>query len=150
VNAEFIVAGEISPEVKQYLSEIFEQGFIDTIKFTGKVEDLPEFFSQCTFGLNLSRYDAWSLVVNESLLAGLSCLVSKNTGSLVIAKQVNKKLIVSEDLNEIAASMFWLYNLTPKERKKLSDKGRMISKAYSEEKAIEAFQNAFNQIIEFK
>lgn len=147
VDAKLIIAGEISGEVMQYFSENFDPVYLETIVFRGKVEDLPKFFSECTFGLNLSRYDAWSLVVNESLLAGIPCLVSENTGSLGMAEQVNENMTVSEDINEIVSRIFWLFNLNHVERYDLSEKGRNISKTYTEVRAIEAFQLAFKQLI---
>jgi len=147
-NAELFMAGEISNEAKQYLTEMFDREFMESITFIGKVDDLPKFFTQCTFGLNLSRYDSWSLLVNESLLAGIPCLVSKNTGSLEMVKKVNKKWVVSEDIDEIVMSMYGLCNLNIIERKKLSDKGRLVSKSFTEEKAIFSFQQALNYLID--
>lgn len=147
VDAKLIIAGKLSQEARKYLEEMFDDDFIHSIRFIGEIDNLSNFFKQCTFGLNLSRYDAWSLMVNESLLAGIPCLISENTGSKDMNRKIDSDLIVSEDITVIAEKMHCLCKLKLKDRIDLSDKCRKVSKEYTEEKAIKVFQNAFNDII---
>jgi glycosyltransferase involved in cell wall biosynthesis len=147
IESELIIAGKVNKEIMNFLYTLFDKNFIKSINFIGEVNNLSDFFTNCTFGLNLSRYDSWSMTVNECFVAGIPCLVSENTGSKVLAADVNNKLIVKEEVNEITKRMYWLCNMNSGERKNLSEKGKKVAIQYTKEKAIQNFQEAFSKII---
>jgi glycosyltransferase involved in cell wall biosynthesis len=142
---KFIVVGDWDKEVIENLLAKYNSKVRNAVQFTGSVTDLSPYLSQSSLYLHCARGEAFGITVLIAMLAGLTPMVSTWTGAREAVEEINPKLVVALDSQEIADRIQWYFSLSEEEKKKLSEKSRLIAENYHEDKAIERYQQVFKQ-----
>jgi len=111
-------------------------------------ENLSEFILASSLYLHCARGDAFPTTVIIAMSAGLPTIVSEFTGAKEAVKKVSGALVSSQCPQSIADRITWYFNLPEKEKLEVSQKSKLISNEYTEEKAVSHFQKTFYTIVE--
>lgn len=142
-SIKLIVVGTVSRvTIEKYLT-LQEQ---DHLQFVGNQKDISKYLAECSLYLHPSRGEAWGISINEAMVAGVTPIVSEHTGAMEVVKQVSPELVSSLDLPTLSKKIKWFFDLPLSEKKKLSEKCKNVSQPYKEEKAIVAFNEAFEKL----
>jgi len=146
-NVFLLIVGD--GEVNKELSKLAKNLKID-YKITGFIEDQEELFKIYYAGDLLvlpSSHDAWGLVVNEAMAAGLPVIVSNRCGcSLDLVKDGENGFILSDLENPKILRNLIIKTLENKE--KFSKKSLEIIDNWTFEKSRESFENLLKTISE--
>jgi len=107
LNAELIIAGG-GDLFAQYNSEFR----YPNVKFLGKVfgNDLIDLYHSSTVFVFPSTFEAWGLVVNEAMSAGLPVILRKEVGSANDLVLNNATGVIASSFEEFSEHMLTLYN----------------------------------------
>jgi len=145
-DLEFVIVGEWEPEIQKELLKDFSEETVNAIKFVGAVKNMERYFSEASLYLHCARGEAYGLTILIAMAYGLPVIVSEWTGTKEIVKQVDESYIVALDKEAIGRQIIKYFNLSIEERQKLGGKNRNIGTTYTEERAINDFQNKFNKM----
>ena len=144
---EYIIVGEWDLKLQIELTSKLSIECKNSIHFVGQTKEIDKYLSEATFYFHTARGDAFPTVVLEAMAAGLIPLVSEWTGSKEVVVKLNKDLIVSLDENQISEKLINLSKMPIEQRKELSFEAKEISKNFTEDFALQHYQDTFNQII---
>lgn len=113
-DAELNIIGNM-PDLNQYVNCKY-----DGVHCLGYVKDLVKVIKESSIYVHMGRGDAFALTVEEAMLSGLPTIVSDATGAKEIINNTPKNMVVKLNLNDLANRVVWYFNLTYKERLKLS------------------------------
>lgn len=96
--------------------------------------------------LHCSRGDAFPTSTIEAMAAGVPVLVSDWTGTRQLVRQIDEAFIVELDKAKIAERIEWFLNLSAERKQSFSAAFREISSRYSEELAVQRYQEIIHAI----
>jgi len=137
LHNKLICAGPIL-ETKYKLSD-------EDITVTGWTDKPEIFLSKAGYYVNLSRHDSFGVSVLEAMAAGVIPIVSDKCGAKEVVGKLDKSLIVPLDPKIAAAKILALEN-NPKLKKSLIEEGRIIARAYTKQKCMKNFLEAFTKL----
>ena len=97
--------------------------------------------------VHLGRGDAFPVSSMEAMLAGLPTIVSNETGTKEIVKEVSKNLIVPLNVNEVAKRIEWYFRLKKDEKNKLSKGLYKSVKSLDKKNIIHKFKKDYKKFI---
>lgn len=104
------------------------------------------FLETASLYLHCARGEAWGITIMEALTAGVPVICSDLTGAKEVVVKVSPELIVPTNELKIAEKIIWFFNLPYNQRLDLSHRGREVMKDYTEEKSIDRFKKAYEDI----
>lgn len=116
---------------------------VTILDYTADLEDL--IFEHHIY-LHCSRGDAFPTTVLIALSAGMPCIVNELNGTREVVEKVDKRLVTNQDPAVIADRIIWYTQLPDKEKRVIREASKRISASYSEEKAVQHFKSAFEQV----
>lgn len=143
------ILGSWKKEIIQELLSSVEDSAANAIKFAGSTATNEEYFSylnSASLCYHCTRGDAFPTSTVEAMGAGLPTLVSEWTGTKEIVNNVDARLVVKLDVNEIAKGIEWYFSLTKEEKQKLSNASREAVVDYNEEAAVSHYKKTFEAI----
>jgi glycosyltransferase involved in cell wall biosynthesis len=146
-NIKFIIVGEWTDSLQKELMSKLSPSCQNAINFVGHTKEIDKYLSEASFYFHTARGDAFPTVVLEAMAAGLIPLVSEWTGSKEVVVELSNELIVPLDEDPISKKVIELSKMPLEARKKLSKKAKEISKKFTEDFALEHYQNTMNQFI---
>lgn len=146
-SIQFVVVGEWTENLQKELTKDLSKNCKAAINFVGHTKEIDKFLSTACFYFHTSRGDAFPTVVLEGMAAGLIPLISEWTGSREVVAQLDENLIIPIDQKIISEKLLELAEMPLEKRKNISLKSKEISKNYTEEFALEHYQNTMNQFI---
>lgn len=113
------------------------------IDYTDNLEDLV--FDHNIY-LHCSRGDNFPTTVLIALSAGMPAIVNELNGTSEVLAKVNKRLITTQEPQNIADCISWYVGLPEAEKEKIMRDSRAISRDYTEEKAVTRFTSVFAKL----
>ncbi len=145
-DAQLIVVGDWTGEfINNLMAKTKNEGA--NIQFVGRQSDLPSFFNNADLCVHITNGDAFPIATLEAIRAGLPTMVSELTGTKEVVAKIDKNLVVPMNPEAATQQIEWYFRLPPESRKAISTKGREVMLDYSEEKGLEEFRNAVNDIL---
>ena len=117
------------------------------IKILGFVKDIISIMKSSSLYVHLGRGDAFPVSSMEAMLAGLPTIVSNETGTKEIVKEVSKNLIVPLNVNEVAKRIEWYFRLKKDEKNKLSKGLYKSVKSLDKKNIIHKFKKDYKKFI---
>jgi len=117
-----------------------------TIKFVGSVGQIEGYLANSSLCIHCTRGDAFPTSTLEVMAAGVVPLISNWTGTKEIIEVIDRRLVVTLEVEKIAESLSWFFSLRYDEKLKISNKCREVVKNFTESKAKEQYQETFSQI----
>ena len=143
---EFNILGKWDPEiVEACLARIPEEARTH-VHFRGEVSDVAAWLQDASLYLQCTRGDAFPTSTLEAMTAGLVPIISEWTGTRQIVREVDERLVVPLEADEIASRIAWYFALDPEERVRLSSRSREAVAGYTEEAAVEHYRRTFATI----
>lgn len=116
---------------------------VEGVHLLGRVDKIEKIFEKCSLYVHPSRGEVFAVSILEAMCAGLPVIVSDETGNMEI---VDKNYIVKNNINEISNKIKEYFKLSPEEKQKDSEKNKIISKKFTEEKIIKDFKEKFEKL----
>lgn len=142
----FTIVGDWDSDVRAVALGQLKENHRKSLKFAGKVENIEDFMQASSLYLHCSNGDAFPTASVEAMTAGLVPLVSEWTGTKQIVDEIDTKLVVPMDSQEISKRILWYFELSTKEKEKLSITSREASKNFTEEESIRHYKSVFDLI----
>jgi len=143
----FTIVGEWSQQVIQKVLEESGLACADSVTFIGRRDDIEGVLQGSSLYLHCARGDAYGISVLEAMCAGVVPIVSEWTGTKEVVAQVDKRLVVPLQAEEIAKRILWYFEIGAEDRKALSERCRDVVANYTEERAVQSFQEAFRKMV---
>jgi glycosyltransferase involved in cell wall biosynthesis len=143
---KFIIVGSFDKHLLEDYLRTLPKKIVDNIIFTGYSSDLLKYYADCSLYLHTSRGDAFPTTTLESLCVGIPTLVSNQTGTKEIVKNVSSMLVCELDPKQIASRISEYFDLSAEEKLALSDKCRIAVSGYTEEKSFDNYRRIIEQI----
>lgn len=151
-NARMLLVGDkTSLDYFNQLEELIKQYKLqDTVKFTGKRDDIPEILKASDIFILPSRSDGLCCALIEASSSGLPCIAS-NVGGLpeVISHNENGLLFEREDSHELAKLIIKLIEDTTFSDK-LAQKALINAKDFNLELYVEKIINTYRSFLDIK
>lgn len=135
-------------QIRQHLDESLLMGDDPKVSFSGYVADLSDFLSKSALCIHMSRGDAFPTATLEAMSAGIPCIVSDVTGTCDIVNSVDKEMVLPLDAYVLANAISRYFTLSAAERLRLSDAFRLAASDYTEENAVNHYQDTFKKIMD--
>jgi glycosyltransferase involved in cell wall biosynthesis len=116
------------------------------IRFQGESRDISNWLQPASLYLQCTRGDATPTAVLEAMTAGMVPIVSEWTGARQVVGEVDSRLIVPLQAEELASRILWYFALDSDERLRLSQRCREAVANCTEEAAVLHFQETFSAI----
>ena len=142
----FDIVGEWDDSVIESVLSGVQESAKARIRFLGAIGDsvaLGRVFGDCSLYIHCSRGDAFPGASVEAMMAGLVPLVSDWTGTKQLVEQVDPRLVVSLDANEVASRIGWYFSLDPEDRGALSVRSREVAAPYTATAAAAHYAEVF-------
>lgn len=140
------VVGEWDEETKAACLSGIPDEVKKQIIFSGHTNRITDKLQACCLMLHCSRGDAFPTSTIEAMAAGVPVLVSDWTGTRQLVKQVDERFIVALDKTKIAERISWFLKLPTEQKGVFSEAFREIAARYSEESAIQRYQEIIHAI----
>ncbi|MDI9340652.1 MAG: glycosyltransferase [Sediminibacterium sp.] len=140
------IVGEWDEETKELCLSGIPDSVRKQIVFTGHTNRITDKLRECCLMLHCSRGDAFPTSTIEAMAAGVPVLVSDWTGTRQLVRQIDEAFIVELDKAKIAERIEWFLNLSAERKQSFSAAFREISSRYSEELAVQRYQEIIHAI----
>ncbi len=140
------ILGEWDDECKRIVLTDIDADTRSAITFAGKTSSIDHYLVNAGLCLHCSRGDAFPTSTIEALVAGVPTLVSEWTGTREIVGKVEPSMILPTDPDAIGAAIVKYFQADNDWRNALGRKLREAAMAYTEERAIEHYQEVFGKI----
>ena len=134
-NAKLIIAGRFNKDLIKNWEGINGLKFVESP--TNK--KLVGLIKKSALYIHLGRDDAFPTSVLDAMYGGLPVVVSDQTGSIDFMSRLDKKLISPLDPNKAAETIEYYFKLGKQEKKRLSNKARIIAHSFKKEDIIKKF-----------
>jgi glycosyltransferase involved in cell wall biosynthesis len=108
--------------------------------------NLEEVIFEHNIYLHCSRGDAFPTTVLIALSAGMPAIVNELNGTKEVVARINSNLVTTQDPENIAGHIIWFLGLTDLQKEKIMRDAQLISKEYTESKAVDKFRSVFEQL----
>lgn len=116
------------------------------IRFVGERSDIPAVLSAFDIYVQSSRYEGLSNALLEAMSVGLPCVATAVDGTLDFAKDGQNLLLVRpEDPHSLALALGTLIE-KPALRGSLSEHAKMTAATFSQERMIQGFEEAYQNV----
>ena len=147
-SLSFTIVGDWDEDLQTDLMKNCSEECKKSIDFVGYTKEIDKYLSQASFYFHTARGDAFPTVVLEGMSAGLVPLVSEWTGSKEVVGAVDKNCIVALDETKICNKLLAFAEMNVEERKELAGRMRQESKKYTEQFALQHYQETFKKFNE--
>lgn len=109
-----------------------------------QVAELRAFYTSAAAFIHPAMAEPWGLVINEAMACGLPVLSSKNVGAAeeLVREGVNGFLFDPNDVDEIAALMNRVADMSPEERSAMGAEARMLIAKWGPERFAQGAEEA--------
>ena len=116
---------------------------VTILDYTSNLEDL---IFEHNIYLHCSRGDAFPTTVLIAISAGMPAIVNELNGTREVITRINSNLVATQDPRNIAERIIWYLGLPDLEKEKIRQDALLISKEYTEKKAVDRFKSVFEQL----
>jgi glycosyltransferase involved in cell wall biosynthesis len=146
-NLSFTVVGNWDKDLQEKLMKDCSEECAKSIHFVGQTKKIDLYLSKASIYFHTSRGDAFPTVVLEAMSAGLMPIVSEWTGSKEVVAAVAPELVVELNEAKIVEKLIETTKIPLEERKIISLKMKEKSKQFTEEFALNHYQETFIKFI---
>ncbi|MBL7917492.1 MAG: glycosyltransferase [Bacteroidia bacterium] len=113
----------------------------------GYTKEIDAYLTNASLYLHTARGESWGISVTEAMAAGIMPIVSVDTGSKEVVEKVDSSYVVSLSKESIAGKIIEHFNESKSKLNHYSLRCKEVASYYSETNAINAFKNAFSEIV---
>jgi glycosyltransferase involved in cell wall biosynthesis len=121
---------------------------IEGVDFVGYRGNLTPYFKESSLYVHIGRGEAFGMSVLEAMLSGIPAMVSKWTGAQEVVEKLGGDFVCDIDPEQVAGNIVKYYDLSPKKRKMLSKKARVLASQYKMKEKIELFKRQFQGLLD--
>ena len=144
-SLKFTIIGEWDLKVQEDLLQDCSDSCKNAIRFVGRTNDIGSYLKDGSLYFHTARGDAFPTVVLEAMSAGLIPMVSEWTGSKEVVERVDPSLIVPLDEEKVVKRIIEFLKMDVKNRSILSKKMKEASMKFTEEFALNHYQDTFEK-----
>ncbi|MGZ3863962.1 MAG: glycosyltransferase [Bacteroidia bacterium] len=142
----FTIVGNWEMDVIDELLKKYDTNTREAICFAGQTPNLESYADKASLYLHCARGEAYGLTILISLAYGIPSIVSEWTGAKEVVNKIDTRFITEMDAQKIADKIQWYFELTPEEKKCISEKAVKTVAPYTEKNAIDFYKTVFKQI----
>ncbi len=143
---QFTIVGEWDKQLQEELTSMFSTQCKASISFVGQTNNIQDYLQDSCFYFHVSRGDAFPTAVLEAMSAGLIPLISEWTGSKEVVAKADPDFILPLDEDSIVKKLISVTQLSMEERETLSYKMREASRSFTEQFALDHYQETFRRM----
>lgn len=143
--AKLNIVGNVEPSG---IIERFSRGLHRNVIFHGWINDPRPILEDTSLYVHPGRGETFGVSVLESMLSGVPCIVSSETGSKEVVSKVDRNFVVPLDQDAVATQILKYFDLSDSKKQKLSIKAREAAKPFREKTMIQLFKKQFYSLLE--
>lgn len=120
---------------------------IPGVSIEGYVENLVPYLTRASLFVQSSRADPFPVATLESLYAGIPTIVTEDTGTREVVKNLGKHFVVKTNADDIAEAIICYLKLPASTKRELSKTARSISEGFRHQEMCEIFKSEFNLLL---
>jgi len=146
-NLRFIIVGTFDKVVLDKYLLKFPQTTIDKIEFVGYSKNLLHYYANASLYLHTARGDAFPTTTIEAMRAGLPVMISNQTGTKEIVKNIDESLISSLETDDIAERITKYFSSEYEHKFQISNKCRIAVAPYTQDASVSNYKNIMDQVL---